>query len=209
MSTEKDAAAALQRLSRGFLARRSFREKQAVRQVENERLGVKAPFVPTPQAAVDVIRDQFVLPGDAMCDLGCGDGRVLLECASKLESGLGVDIQEEPLAKARAASSAISAQRIMWLKADFFSEEVIEFLQTKATVCFLFLLPDVISLLVPFLAANMRPNARIVCYTFPLKQLGKDIAWPVARQTVIPGLPSGAATIYEYIVDDAVKKSFA
>ena len=214
MNGDKDllAAASLQRLSRGFLARRAYERQQAERRSADERSGVKAPFVPTPASAIQAIQDHFVRQGDVMCDLGCGDGRVLIACAHKLDCGLGVDIQALPLNKAKEASTKWN-DRLTWLLDDFYSIKVAEFLRDKATICFLFLLPEVISTLTKYLVTNMREGSRIVCYTFPIPSLigdnGSPFEWKPIKRLDIPDLPAGACTIYEYIVDVEVKKKFA
>jgi SAM-dependent methyltransferase len=209
---KEEAASVLQKLSRSFLAKREFLEKTKSRKALDEKVGIHAPFVPTPPSAIKWFRDEFVREGDVLCDLGCGDGRVLLGCADKISRGIGVDIQETPLARARVATASIAKPNLEWIQADFRDDKVCEVLQREVTVCFLFLLPEVLLALQKYLAKNMRIGTRIVCYTFSMNKPDEEsfiegFRWIPRRQINIPDLPAGACTLYEYMIDDQLKSS--
>src|SRR5829696_1490486 len=66
------------------------------------------PYEPTPRAVVQAMLDLAeVRPGDVVYDLGCGDGRIVIEAAKRGARGVGVDLDparvREATANARAA----------------------------------------------------------------------------------------------------------
>src|SRR3989338_8043413 len=61
----------------------------------------RVPFVPTPKRNVEIIIDQLDLkPGQVFYDLGCGDGRFLLEAEKRGAKAIGFEIS--PWAYCRA-----------------------------------------------------------------------------------------------------------
>jgi SAM-dependent methyltransferase len=208
LDAESSAAVKLQKLSRSFLAKKVFKEEAQVRKALDEEAGVHAPFVPTPTAAVELFVNKFVQPGDTVCDLGCGDGRVLLACQGKIAKGLGVDIQEGPLLKAKQASDNLGFNNMQWLQADFFNDKVSRFLHDEANVVFLFLLPEILSKLVEYLAKTLSVGSRIICYTFSFGTFTgfkNGFIWTPVSEATIPGLPGALSKLYEYNVDEFVK----
>jgi hypothetical protein len=207
---EKSAAVKLQKLSRSFIAKKVFKEEAQIRKALDEEAGIQAPFVPTPTAAVELFVDKFVQVGDVVCDLGCGDGRILLACQCKIRKGLGVDIQEGPLQKAIQTSGRLGVTNVDWLQADFLDDKVRTFLQSEATVVFLFLLPEILSKLVLYLASTLRIGSRIVCYTFSFgafTEFKNGFLWTPVSEVTVPGLPGALSKLYEYKIDELVKAS--
>jgi len=206
-----DAAAVLQKLSRGFLAKKQFAREAEARKAEDERSGVHAPFVPTPLKAIEVLRRDLLVDGDILCDLGCGDGRVLIECSPKLTKGIGVDIQEGPLERARESTrSRMLKSELVWIHGDFRDPRVEALLREEITVCFLFLLPEVVNNLVRYLTRTMRLGTRIVCYTFQITNLynagfSEDYEWEPSRVLNVPDLPTGVCKLYEYTITEEAK----
>ena len=64
--------------------------------------------------------DRRLAPGDAMLDLGCGTGQMLLRHASRFRLAVGVDHSEEMLAIARQRVPAVSTGRCTLVRSDFF-----------------------------------------------------------------------------------------
>jgi len=62
------------------------------------------PYVPTPQTVVEeMLKIAAVKKGDAVYDLGSGDGRIVITAAKKYQArGVGVDIDPERIKKANA-----------------------------------------------------------------------------------------------------------
>ena len=56
-----------------------------------------APFVASPQRVVDRMLDLAAIkPNEVVFDLGCGDGRILLQAAQKYQArAIGIEIDEK------------------------------------------------------------------------------------------------------------------
>ncbi len=98
-------------------------------------------------------------PGDVVYDLGCGDGRVVIEAARRSGArGVGVDLDPKLVrrAQARAAEAGVS-ERVSFRTQDLFATDVHD-----ASVVLLFLWPEINRRLLPKLLAELRPGTRIV-----------------------------------------------
>ncbi|CAI7782323.1 unnamed protein product [Closterium sp. NIES-53] len=128
-----------------------------------------APYVPTPPHVVrEMLRLARAGPDDVVCDLGCGDGRLLVEAAIRHGSrGFGVDLNAELL---RAAEENIQrhglADRITVSCQDALTVDLRE-----ATVVTLYLSEFGNQQLVPRLQSQLPPHSRVVsfCWKFPEK----------------------------------------
>lgn len=193
-------------VARSFLARRQFQKEMQARKAQEEEQGIQAPFVPTSDAAIDLFVEQLLAPGDVLMDLGCGDGRVLFRSLCKASRTFGVEIQANQLDKARQQSIELHKQDVMtWLQADFFSSEVKLAVESCVTVCFVFLLPELVSNVAEFLIEHLREGSRVVCFLFAVGPLSGGLTWPASKILTVPNLPSSACTLYEYVVDADTK----
>jgi 23S rRNA G2445 N2-methylase RlmL len=119
-------------------------------------------YEPTP---MDVVRAMLELAavrsGDLVADLGCGDGRIVIEAAARHGArGLCVDIDPRRIREAREnAAAAGVADRIRFLNQDLFATDL-----AGVTVVMLFLSPDFNLRLRPKLARELAPGARIVSH---------------------------------------------
>ncbi len=120
-----------------------------------------ARYEPSPPEVVRVMLDLAdVRPGDVVYDLGCGDGRVVIEAAKRGARGVGVDIDPARVREAREnARAAGVADRVEIREGDLFETDV-----TPASVVMLFLQPEVNLRLRPRLLAQLRPGSRIVSH---------------------------------------------
>ena len=111
-------------------------------------------------------------PGDVVADLGCGDGRLVIEALRRgAARGLCVDIDPDVLRKAREnASAAGVADRISFLNQDLFGVDY-----RGTTVVTLFLSPPLNRELRPKLQRELAPGARIVSHWYDMGD------WPPAR----------------------------
>ena len=102
-----------------------------------------------------------VHPGDVVYDLGCGDGRIVIEAARRYGArGVCVDIDPERIAEARAnAAAAGVAQRISFRQEDLLATEL-----AGASVVTLFLSPEMNLRLRPRLQRELASGARIVSH---------------------------------------------
>jgi SAM-dependent methyltransferase len=137
-------------------------------------------YVPTPHAIVDRMLDVAkVRAGDVVYDLGCGDGRMVIQAAQKFGTrGVGVDLDPARIREARVnAQQAGVAGLVRFEVADLFATDI-----SEATVVMLFLLPELNRRLKPKLFAELRPGARVVSHDW---DMGRD--WPPDKSVKLGG----------------------
>jgi SAM-dependent methyltransferase len=101
-----------------------------------------------------------VRPDDVVYDLGCGDGRIVIEAARRGARAVGVDIDPRLIREARAnAQAAGVGDRVEFREGDLFDADV-----RPATVVALYLWPHVNLRLRPRLLEQLRPGARVVSH---------------------------------------------
>jgi SAM-dependent methyltransferase len=121
--------------------------------------------VPYEPSAPEVVRAMVELAGvsprDVVYDLGCGDGRIVVEAARRGARGVGVDLDPQRIEEARANARAAGVEdRVELRVGDLFETDV-----SPATVVMLYLWPHVNLRLRPQLLAQLRPGTRIVSHT--------------------------------------------
>jgi SAM-dependent methyltransferase len=131
-------------------------------QIDRDR-PARAPDVPYEPSSERAIAAMLELgqagPGDVIYDLGCGDGRVVIE-AVKRSGGRGVcvDIDPKLVRQARVnAERAGVAERIDFRIQDLFATDL-----RGGNVVMLFLWPEINLRLLPKLLRELPPGARIV-----------------------------------------------
>jgi 16S rRNA G966 N2-methylase RsmD len=126
---------------------------------------VRTPEVRYEPTAMDVVQAMLGLAQvrgeDLVADLGCGDGRIVIEAVRRYgASGLCVDIDPRRIAEARRNAEAASvAGRIRFLEQDLFATDL-----RGVTVVMLFLSPGFNLQLRPKLARELAPGARVVSH---------------------------------------------
>ena len=136
----------------------------AIARAQYEESRGEVPWVPTPEEVVDtMLRAARVTANDVVYDLGCGDGRIVIEAARKYgASGVGVDIEPERIREANEAARAAGvAGRVRFLEQDLFKTDV-----SPASVVALYLFTKVNERLKPRLLADLKPGSRVVLYQF-------------------------------------------
>jgi precorrin-6B methylase 2 len=126
-----------------------------------------APSFPTPQEVVErMLTLAQVKPGEAVYDLGCGDGRIVITAAQKFKArGVGIeirrDIYESTLARVSSLGLADQVKIVQGnaLKADL----------TGADVVTLYLLTSSNDKLKPQLIKDLKPGARVVSHDFEIR----------------------------------------
>jgi SAM-dependent methyltransferase len=130
-----------------------------------------------------VVNEMLTLAGvgadDVVYDLGCGDGRIVIEAARRFGArGVGVDIDPKLVREARRnAERAGVADRVTILEQDLFTTALAD-----ATVVMLYLSPAINLRLRPKLLRELRPGARIVSHEHDLGD------WRPAK-TIVVSLP--------------------
>ena len=123
------------------------------------------PYVPTTD---DAVREMLKLGGvkktDIVYDLGCGDGRIVIAAAKLGARAVGIDIDPQRIAEAKAnAAKAGVESRVRFEEQDLFKADIHE-----ATVVTLFLLSSVNLRLRPKLLQDLKPGTRVVSNTFDM-----------------------------------------
>jgi len=100
-----------------------------------------------------------VKKSDVVYDLGCGDGRVLIEAARVYGArGVGIDIDPKRVAEATENARMMGvAKRVVFRNEDLFEADIKE-----ATVVTLYLWPSVNLKLRPKLWKDLKPGTRVV-----------------------------------------------
>ena len=123
------------------------------------------PFVPTTEAAVaEMLKLADVKKGDVVYDLGCGDGRIVIAAAKAGARAVGLDINPERIAEAKANAKKEGVEAsVRFEEQDLFTADIKE-----ASVVTLFLLQSVNLKLRPKLLADLKPGTRVVSNTFDM-----------------------------------------
>ncbi|EPR59902.1 putative RNA methylase [Toxoplasma gondii TgCatPRC2] len=147
--------------------------------------GFVSPFQATPVNKIRSILQHLNLSeADVVYDLGCGDGRVLVECSRITScSGVGIDLDDCLVQRARANAERHNVhRRVTFSKADFLDPQL-NF--SAATVLFLYLLPDALSMLLPSLEKLANDNnsrlKKIVSVGWPLPGVRATISDTVEK----------------------------
>jgi len=123
----------------------------------------RVPFVPTPKRNVKIAIDQLELkPGQKFYDLGCGDGRFLIEAEKRGAQAIGFEIS--PWAH-------FLGRLNLWRhksKAKILYKNFYHLNLSDADAIFCFLITDVMPKVEEKLKKELKPGAKIVCYGFKL-----------------------------------------
>jgi SAM-dependent methyltransferase len=124
------------------------------------------PYVPTPPGVVDAMLTLAeVKKGEMVYDLGCGDGRIVIQAAKRYGArGVGIDIDPARVLEARenAKKSGVSEQ-VQFRQQNLFEADL-----RDANVVALYLLPGLNLKLRPRLLEQLRPGTRIVSHAFDM-----------------------------------------
>ncbi|MEY2879721.1 MAG: hypothetical protein RLZZ15_2101 [Verrucomicrobiota bacterium] len=148
----------------------------------------RVPFLATPPAVMSrMLALAAPRPGELVLDLGCGDGRFVVEAAKNFGArGVGVDLDPVRLgeARARAELAGVTAQ-VAWRCEDIFATDI-----RDADVLCAYLLPPLHPPLLKKLQREAKPGLRLVShdYIFP--------GWPPERTEIIRTGPLKVSQIY-------------
>jgi SAM-dependent methyltransferase len=134
---------------------------------------ILAPYSPTP---MDVVGRMLTLgsvgPRDVVYDLGCGDGRIVIEAARVFGArGVGIDIDPALIERAQANAKQAGVESLVTFRVqDAMTVDV-----SDATVVTLYLLAASNVKLRPILTKTLRPGARIVAHNYPIGDWEPDV----------------------------------
>jgi ribosomal protein L11 methylase PrmA len=134
----------------------------------------------TPKIVESMLKLAGVKKGDVVYDLGCGDGRLVIEAARSFgATGVGIDIDPERIKEARenARKAGVTG------KVEFRNEDLFEADISRATVVTLYLYPWVNLKLRPKLLRDLKPGTRVVSN---LHDMGD---WQAEKQIETDGHP--------------------
>jgi SAM-dependent methyltransferase len=161
-------------------------------------LGVSpdVPYVSTPYEIVsEMIRLADVKAGDVVYDLGCGDGRLVIEAVKRTGCrGVGIDIDPERIKESRVNARAAGVEdRVSFVEQNFFVSDI-----RAATVMLIYLFPDINIRLRSKFLSEMKPGSRLVSHSFDMGDWRPDVTSNVLAQRVyywvIPANATGTWT---------------
>lgn len=141
--------------------------------------GLDVPFVPSPDPVIDAML-ALTNPkaGERLMDLGCGDGRIVLEALERVPRLTGVGVDLDP-ARVREANTNAALRglmdRVRFVEQNIFDTEI------RADIVTLYLLPEVNLALRPTLFSSLAPGARVVSHDFDMED------WRPDATAYIPG----------------------
>jgi SAM-dependent methyltransferase len=121
------------------------------------------PYEPSSPAIVaGMLKLANVTKRDVVYDLGCGDGRIVIEAVKTIKArGVGIDMDPERIAEAwENARKASVGSRVVFRTQNLFEADIKE-----ATVVMLYLWPEVNLKLLPKLQRELKPGTRIVSHS--------------------------------------------
>jgi hypothetical protein len=131
---------------------------------------VNAPFVPIPKdLEKEIVPHLHLSDSSVLYDLGCGDGRVLLEAVNQYPKikAVGIEIATWPYLLAKLKSRKYKNVEIR--KKNIFTTNIAD-----ATHIFLYLYPKVINKLIKNIETQCRPGTIIVSCDFELTERKPD-----------------------------------
>jgi SAM-dependent methyltransferase len=145
------------------------------------------PYVPSSKKVVKhLVKIAGLKPGEKVYDLGCGDGRILIEAEKKARvKAVGYEAAPIPFILA-LIRKALSRSKARILMKNFFGQNL-----RDADVIFCYLGPDSKHRLAEKLKKECRAGTRIFSHTFNIEELQLKKFWP---KNEAAGLPS----IYYY-----------
>lgn len=136
-----------------------------------------APYIVTEHRFVDEMLKLLELrSGDVLYDLGCGDGRIVIEGARRANiRGVGIDIDPRRIVESKAnAATARVSDRVVFRKEDLFESDIRE-----ATAIAIFLFPEMNRKLIPKFFRDLKPGTRIVSHNFGIGEWKPDREVPL------------------------------
>lgn len=113
-----------------------------------------------------------IKPGDIVCDLGCGDGRNLIQAVQRYGArGIGAEIAVLPYVRATQQIRKLGlTDRITIYQDNLFQVNL-----SPVDVLVLYLSPQLLGKLVPKIKAECKPGTRIVCARYSLPHMTPQI----------------------------------
>lgn len=154
----------------GQEARDVWQDQYVVPEAKGEFLD--APYIATEYRVVDeMLKSLDLKSSDILYDLGCGDGRIVIEAVKKFGiRGVGIDIDPRRIVESKTnATAAKVSDRTTFLQQDLFESDIRE-----ATAVAIFLFPEMNLKLIPKFFHELRPGTRIASHNFGIGEWRPD-----------------------------------
>jgi len=154
--------------------------------------GPDCVYVPTPYDVVEKMLEMAkVKKSDVVYDLGCGDGRIVVEAAKKAGcKAVGVEIEPNRVKEALANVKKNKVEHLVEIRQeDMFTVDL-----SQTTVLCLYILPSMMIKLRPQLD-KLPPGARIVAHDYPITTAQEE-----KRVTIISNETNEKHVLYLYTV---------
>ncbi len=138
-----------------------------------------APYVATPVNVVrEMLRIADVKPGEAVYDLGCGDGRIAITAALEFGArGVGVDINQNLVREARKRVEELHlGDRVKIIHGNLLEIDL-----SQADVVTMYLTTSANEKVRPKLEQELKPGARVVTHDFMIPK------WEVTNSMKVQG----------------------
>lgn len=138
-----------------------------------------APYVATPVNVVrEMLRIADVKPGEAVYDLGCGDGRIAITAALEFGArGVGVDINQNLVREARKRVEELHlSDRVKIIHGNLLEIDL-----SQADVVTMYLTTSANEKVRPKLEQELKPGARVVTHDFLIPK------WEVTNSMKVQG----------------------
>lgn len=147
-----------------------------------------SPFLPTPPIVAErMLALASVGPDDVVCDLGCGDGQLVIAAATKF-GARGLGIERDPLLVAAATAQAQAegvGDKVTFVCGDLFSAD----LRNVSVICF-YLLPALCEPILRQVLPRAQPGTRIVSHDYSFRD------WSPEKTELVRTAPARIAQIY-------------
>ncbi len=142
------------------------------------------PYVPSKKKVVKhLVEIAKLKPGEKVYDLGCGDGRILIE-AEKQAPVKAVGYEAAPIPYLLAIIRRIfSGSKFKISMKNFFSQDL-----SDADVIFCYLGPDCASKLAEKFKKECRAGTRVYSHTFKIEALNLKHSWPKNNAARLPSI---------------------
>ncbi|RLG61001.1 SAM-dependent methyltransferase [Candidatus Geothermarchaeota archaeon] len=129
--------------------------------------GRDAPFVPTPYEAIPIILSLAKpKPGEVLYDLGCGDGRIIVEAAKRFDvEAVGIEIDPKFIDKSRKLA-VLSGVRG---KVEIIRGDLKHISLKGANIVYIYLTARLHNRLAEKLSKELKRGARVITYAYPIK----------------------------------------
>jgi len=153
-----------------------------------------APYVATPMPVVRrMLELAAVTERDRVYDLGCGDGRIVVEAAkSRGARGVGVDLDPQRIAESHRLATREGVEE----RVEFRIEDATRTDLSGATVVAIYLLPESNALLRPILERRLAPGARVISHNYEVP------GWSAAAQESMRDASGTLHYLYLYVLGE-------